>query len=278
MKIVVTGNGRSGSWVIRGDQLGKAIGAEVAPKATRIVGADLVIGVKRIDPALHRQINGSRLVWDVVDAWPQQDGINAWTRARCMVWLTEQITAIRPHAIVAATQKMAEDVREVFSGPVLVLPHHARPHQVLNPICHSVCNVGYEGGAQYLGQWAFDLMAECKRRRWTFSPSPVRLAHLDIVIAVRSHQGYASRNWKSNVKLANAQATGTPFIGNREAGYLETACGAELWADDMDEMRQAFDALTDQPARQAAHEKLLAARPSLEEVAATYRAGLETLA
>lgn len=278
MRIIITGNGRSGSWAIRGQQLAEAIGAEAAPKAIRFIGADIVVGVKRIDPALYRQINGARLVWDVVDAWPQQGGINDWSRGQCMAWLEGQIAAIRPHAIVAATLKMADDVREVFSGPVLALPHHARPHQVLNPICHTVCNVGYEGGTQYLGQWACDLMAECKRRRWAFTPSPVRLAHLDIVVAVRAHQGYASRNWKSGVKLANAQATGTPFVGNREAGYLETSCGVERWADDMDQMREAFDELEDQRTRQAVHEKLLAARPSIEDVAATYRAWLETLA
>lgn len=272
-RIVVTGNGKSGSWQIRGAQLGKAIGAKVDPKAAS-VEADIAIAVKRFDGL---RLNGAKLVWDVVDAWPQPGGINDWDREQCLKWLRAQITAIRPHAIVAATQQMAIDAREVFDGPILALPHHARPHQVLNPICHSIACVGYEGGAQYLGKWEFDLMAECKRRRWHFETNPQRLAHLDVVVAVRAHQGYASRNWKSNVKLANAQGSGTPFIGNREAGYRETASGAELWADSMAEMRLALDALSDVNTRRAAADKLLAAQPTIEAVAETYRAWLESL-
>lgn len=274
-RIIVTGNGKSGSYMIRGAQLGKAIGAEVVPKATS-VDADIVVVVKRFDPAMRR--NGAKLVWDVVDSWPQPNGVNNWDRRQCLKWLADQVAAIKPHAIVAATQKMAADLADVFDGPILALPHHARPHQVLNPICHKLCIVGYEGSAAYLGSWAFELQAECKRRGWAFVTNPVRLAHLDAVVAVRASQGYASLNHKSNVKLANAQGSGTPFIGNREAGYLETdTTHAAHWADNMAEMRRAFDALEDDKVRQQTAIKLLAAAPKLEAVAETYRAWLETL-
>ena len=38
MKILMTGTGNSGSWRIRGEQLGAAIGADVIPRATEVNG------------------------------------------------------------------------------------------------------------------------------------------------------------------------------------------------------------------------------------------------
>lgn len=72
------------------------------------------------------------------------------------------------------------------------------------------------------------------------------------MVAVRGKPwgGYVSKHWKSNVKLANAHGSGTPFIGNRESGYEETATGAEYWADNMDEMRMALDWLESQTTRE----------------------------
>lgn len=275
MKVVVTGNGHSGSWCIRGAQLGRAIGAEVAPHAKRFDGADIVIAVKRAPKYLVPK--SAKLVWDVVDAWPQPNGVNHWERRQCLKWLREQIAAIKPHAIVAATQVMATDLREVFDGPILALPHHARPNQVPNPISWQIREVGFEGGMQYLGHWTEDISRECQRRGWHFTLNPTRLAHVDVVVAVRACQAYASRSYKSNVKLANAQGSGTPFIGNREAGYLETVSGAEHFADDMVEMRHAFDALTDVKARREASDQLLAGTITLDDMADTYRKWLKSL-
>lgn len=274
-RVLVTGNGKSGSWLIRGAQLGKAIGAMVEPKVRSFNGADIVVTVKRAPEA--KVPKSAKLVWDVVDAWPQPQGANEWSRAQCLKWMREQIATLRPHAIVAATQRMASDVREVFGGPILALPHHARPGQVPNPICDQIRVIGYEGGVQYLGKWVEALTAECERRGWQFVTNPKRLAHVDVVVAVRAHQGYASRHWKSNVKLANAQGTGTPFVGNRESGYMETCSGAERWADSMAEMREALDSLTDINERRAARDKLLSVQPTLGAVATTYRNWLEGL-
>ena len=274
-KVLVTGNGKSGSWHIRGAQLGQAIGADVIPKARAVKGADITVIVKRIDMELIRNAR-TPIVYDIVDGWPQPIG-NTWDRKQCLHWLESQIKLIKPHAIVAATRAMAHDVKVLFGGPVLALPHHARPNQTVNPIAPTMRVVGYEGGVQYLGKWHADMVTECMKRGWSFVTNPACLADLDVVVAVREAQGYAARNWKSGVKLANAQGTGTPFIGCREAGYEETASGAELWADDMREMRAALGKLEDANVRRDASETLYSARPKLEDVAATYRKWLETL-
>lgn len=271
MNVLVTGNGKSGSWKIRGEQLGAAIGATVLPRAAAVVGYDLVVAVKR--PPL---VTGVPIVYDILDAWPQPAG-NAWGKPECMTWLRKSVAAIRPVGIVAATRAMAADCAE-FGVPVLALPHHARPGLGRNPIREQVQVVGYEGAEHYIVGWRPLIEDECRRRGWRLVVNPARLADVDIVLALRGATGYAPRHWKSNVKLANAQASGTPFIGCREAGYMETAVGAcEKWADTPEELAQAFDALTPQGERRRAAQWMLSVAPTLDQLAGTYRAWLETL-
>jgi len=271
VKILVTGSGTSGSWVIRGEQLGAAIGAVVLPKASAAAGYHLVVAVKR--PPLVRNIP---MVYDVVDAWPQPVG-NSWAKPECMAWLRQRIQELRPVGIVAATQAMAADCAE-FGVPVLALAHHARPGLARNPIREQVQVVGYEGSEAYITAWRPVVEAECRRRGWKFVVNPARLADVDVVLALRDATGYAPRHWKSNVKLANAQGSGTPFIGCREAGYMETAIGnCEKWADTPKELAQAFDALAPQGERRRAAQWMLSVAPCLTQLAGTYRAWLEKL-
>lgn len=270
MRVLFTGRGNGGSWKIRGEQLGNAVGATVKPNAIKLK-ADLCVIVKR-DVPRDRSVP---VVFDVVDSWPQPHG-NEWAYPQCMQWLRGQIAAIRPIGIVAATGVMADDCAE-FGVPVLRLPHHARPGQAINSIRDRVKVVGYEGGVRYLGKWQAVLEKECTKRGWRFVTNPPQLADLDIVVALRQATGYAARNWKSNVKAANAQATGTPFICQRSSGYVETSTGGECLADTEAELTAALDILTDIQARRTAHEMLRTGTITLESVAATYRSWLESL-
>lgn len=272
MKVLVTGSGKSGSWQIRGEQLGMAVGATVIPNARDVAAFDLVVCVKRVSPELVDRVRaaGVPLVWDVVDAWPQPAG-NEWTEEQCRAWLKARIEQIKPDAIVTATKAMAADCGGFF------LPHHARPSLERNPIRREVQTVGYEGG-DYLGRWRAMVEAECERRGWVFVVNPARLADVDIVVALRDAAGYAPRHWKSAVKLSNAQGSGTPFIGNREAGYLEQAIGtAEKWADTPEELKAAFDALTPHKERARAAGWMHAAAPTLSAVAQRYATWLAAL-
>lgn len=277
MNIIVTGRGTSGSWVIRGEQLGAAIGATVEPNASKLKGYDLGIVVKRApSDLLHRiKVAGLPIVLDVLDAWPQPAG-NDWSRDDCMAWLRGKLNELRPIALVAATQAMAHDCAE-FGVPVLALPHHTRPGQIRNPIRDRVQRVGYEGGAQYLGPWEEWLRNECARRGWEFKVNPPALAALDIAVAVRNAKGYAAKYWKSNVKMANAQGSGTPCIINSEAGYTETQSGAEYFADTKEEFAASFDALADKGARKSAQERMIPYAPQLDRIANEYRAWLNQL-
>lgn len=278
-RVVVTGNGKSGSWKIRGAQLGAAIGAEVTPHAVSLSRADLLVIVKRVDP---RSLTAARtaklkIVWDVVDAWPQPHG-NLWARVTCLEWLERTIKTVKPYAIIAATQTMTHDIAEIgFKGPVLALPHHARPGQTINPIRREVKTVGYEGGVAYLGKWQHILETECWRRNWKFVLNPSQLADLDIVVALREADGYAAKNWKSNVKLANAQGSGTPIICNSEEGYLETTSGAEEWAGSPQHLSKALDCLTLHAIRENVSTIMQSCAPTLASMASSYRTWLESL-
>jgi hypothetical protein len=74
MNVLIVGNGK-GSWQIRGEQLGAAIGARVTsyPKAEDWQWADVAVLVKRAGMiyAPLAQAAGVPIVWDAVDFWRQ---------------------------------------------------------------------------------------------------------------------------------------------------------------------------------------------------------------
>lgn len=277
MNLLFTGRGTSGSWVIRGEQLGGAMGATVLPNALDVAAFDLAVVVKRAPQDLLQRLHraGVPIVWDIVDAWPQPHG-NAWGRAEGINWLAGMISTIRPRALVAATQAMAADCK-VFGLPVLALPHHARPGLQRTPI-RPLGVVGYEGSPAHLGSWRPWLEDECQRRGLRFVVNPASINDLDIVVALRELTGHAARHWKSNVKLANAQASGTPIICARESGYLETAIGGELFVGSANDVLAALEFLTPREHRAQAADRLVAAPVALERIAATYAGWLRSVA
>lgn len=275
MKLLITGRGTSGSWIVRGSQLGHAIGATVQPQANSLKGYDLVILVKRPTADLLARIRqrGLPVVWDVVDAWPQPVG-NSWDEQKAKEWLAREIEVIKPLAIVAATERMAEDCRGVST---LALPHHGRPGQGINPVRDKIRKIGYEGSERHLGRWSLDLEQECKRRGIEWDVNPAKLTDLDIVVAVREETGYAPMHYKSNVKLANAQITGTPCILAKESGYIETSSGGEMWAEDLAAVSKAIDYLAPRDRRLAASTLLRTKDVSLETTARRYLEWLSRL-
>jgi hypothetical protein len=278
MNLIITGRGTSGSWKIRGEQLGAAIGAAVQANANKLSGFDLGIVVKRAPADLMHRMRVARLpvVYDVVDGWPQPVGNHEWRRTECMQWLRRQVSEIKPVGIVASTKVMATDCAE-FGLPVLALPHHARPGQRRNPIRERVQRVGYEGAPQYLGRWQERIERYCRSKGWEFLMDPAGLDAVDIVVAVRDCAGYAAQKWKSNVKLANAQGSGTPCIVDSEAAYVETATGGEVFVSEPNDVSAAFESLETEEARQKASRQLQTGTLTLERVATEYKQWLTAL-
>lgn len=274
MDVLITGRGTSGSWEIRGRQLGAALGARVEPMA-ETVNEPVAVVVKRAPDRLLRSLRGRLLVWDVVDAFPQPSS-DSWTQDQCLRWLDHEVERIRPNAIIAATERMAVDCRR-YGVPVLCLPHHHRPDIARNPIRERIEVVGYEGSPRYIVGWSRVIERECSRIGARFVVNPSALADVDVVLALRDSKGYAPRQWKSNVKLANAHGSGTPWIGCREAGYLETASGAEYWADTPAELAIALDWLADRCAREYVADRLVQKAFPLEAAAERLKTLLRSL-
>lgn len=275
LNILFTGKSGSGSWSIRGEQLGAAMGATVKPMATasELKSCDLAVVVKRTPPQLLSAIraSGVRWVYDVVDAYPQPVS-SAWTRAEAVKWVRNRITALRPDAVIWPTKAMADDCW--VDLPSTVLYHHHRPGIAENPVRDEMKVVGYEGASAFLGEWRVVLEESCIRRGWRFVVNPPSLSDVDAVVALRGSRvdSYVTRHFKSNVKLANAHASGTPFLGQPECGYKETADGSEKWVETPTQLRQALDALQPREARLRVPK-----RYSVEDAAADLSAFLHAL-
>jgi len=274
MRVLITGKGGSGSWAIRGVQAGTAIGAQVVPMASvaQIAVVSVVIGVKRIPDSLLHAIHqtGTPFVWDVVDAFPQPE-CTGWTREQSIAWLHSEIDRLKPSAIIWPNTRMADDA--AWSGLQEVIYHHHRPGIEINPIREKIQTIAYEGSPRYLEGWAEAISEECNRLGAAFLVNPESLAAADVVIAVRGPRwnGYAQRHWKSNVKLANAHASGTAFIGMRERGYIETQSFSERWVQDPQDLRVALESLEPQSARQHVAARFGRSALTLEHVAQQYR-------
>lgn len=281
MKILVTGKGGgAGSWAVRGQQLGEALGAVVRPLASRddVRACDLAIVVKRTPASVMEALRAERRRWvlDVVDFYPQPSS-SGWSRDEAVRWVRARIGELQPSAVIWPNRQMAVDC--AVDLPSIVLYHHHRPGIALNPIRERVRAVGYEGQPAYLAQWASPLERECARRGWRFVVNPAQLAELDIVVAARggAWDGYVPSHWKSNVKLANAHGSGTPFVGQLERGYVETASGAERWISEPKHLRAIFDALECRSTRAAVQERFLASAYPVERAATDLGAFLRAL-
>ena len=279
LNVLFTGRGTSGSWQCRGVQLGGRIGT-VKPRAKLqdMLEHDLIVLVKRPAPGQIDAIrkSGKPWVWDVVDFYPQPE-CTRWDRDKAISWVRKQIRSFNPTGVVWPNAKMQADCG---GGPSeCVVYHHHRIDIAANPIRDNVSTVGYEGSERYLGRWGKAIKAECKARGWEFAVNKGVHADWDICVAFRddAFNGYAQKHWKSNVKLANCHGSGTPFIGPREHGYLETLTGRELFVDSQSEISAAFDALEPVAVRRIISHDFLFSRLSIDSVVRKYSDYLRAL-
>lgn len=218
MNILMLGRGK-GSWQIRGQQLGAAIGARVtsAPSEADWHWAETVILVKRADPTWIQRAHALKLrvVWDAVDFWPQPLE-NRATETRARQLLRRQLDVIRPDLWIAATESMARE-----GG--IYLPHHSRPGLVPTQPRETMQVVGYDGNPLYLDAWGAAIKAVCKAHGWQFIVNPQDLSTVDLLVAFRGGpwDGWICREWKSGVKLVNAIAAGRPIITQDSAAWRE---------------------------------------------------------
>lgn len=277
MKVIITGRGKSGSWKIRGDQLGQAIGATIAPRYNNFDGYDRVIAVKRLNDEFLQAVrkSGRPWIWDIVDAYPQPES-RSWSEYQAISWLQKAVERAKPRAMVFPTTQMKVDSK--FQGPCLVLPHHAWLKYSRQAIRPEVQKIGYEGGEQYLGKWGPKIIKVCADRNWQFIVNG-DLTECDIGVALRDPLSYADKNWKSNVKIANLQALGLPILCTSEASYKEFASGGEfmIHEDFCDSIGAVLHHMSNYDIRKDIHDIAPDPRFALETVAEEYKRWLLAL-
>lgn len=270
MNVLITGRGGSGSWQIRAVQIGDALKAQVKPYASAqdCAWADVIVAVKRVPDDLLKVIrkSGKPWVYDIVDAYPQKECWQ-WSRDESIAWVHKHLAHLEPNHVIWPNRRMMEDC-----GNGTVIYHHARPKQPKNPIRERFVTVGYEGAPAYIAAWQPILEAECQKRGLVWQPNPGPLDMLDAVVALRGpkHNGYPQQHWKSNVKLANAHGTGTPFIGHPEDGYLETQTGKEYFVTTREQLGMALDWLEPHYVRHAISRAFLDSARTLKQAASEY--------
>jgi len=271
VNVLIVGSGK-GSWMMRGQQLGAAIGARVTSQPTDDYWrwAELAVLVKKAGasfaPDAHRF--GVPVVWDALDCWRQPDD-NRWTESYAKSRFQAQIDAIRPMLVIGATQAMAEACEGVF------VPHHSWQGLTPTPAREQVRTVAYQGNAAYLGTWAGALQKACTKRGWTFAVNPSDLSTADILVAFRDGpwDGWICREWKSGVKIVNAIAAGRPLISQNSAAVRELQPDGSI-VERPSELAAALDFWSDRDARQAvvARARDVAERFTLSTIARDYLA------
>lgn len=224
---------------MRGIQIGAALGARVSsqPTETDWRWADVAILVKKHAEAWAPQAHrfGVPIIWDVLDCWAQPTD-NKWTIDNGKRYVAAVAKRIKPVAMIAATQRMAEDIGGVY------IPHHCRIGLQPTPPRERVSIVAYDGSERYLGAWEPAIRNECARRGWSFVINPPDLSRADILVAFRDGpwDGPICRAWKSGVKHVNAICAGRPIVGQPCAANSElNPIGATL--ESQANLSQAFD-------------------------------------
>jgi hypothetical protein len=257
MKILFTGKPNKGSWQIRAVQMAEGF-ATCIPFATekQCRQFDFIVAVKHVPQEVVKAIraSGKPWAWDVVDPYPQPT-CAAWSKQMAINWLRVRLNDLKPSVACWATDQMKQDIDQ---GGV-VIPHHYRPSIAVNPIREQIRVIGYEGSPRYLANWAVALYKAADEIGAEFVERPLSLSLCDVVVAVRGGDAdcYATQNWKSNVKLANAHGSGTPFVGQPSAGYLETACGYEKWVLSPQQLPEALNQLGPQSIRKEISDRFL---------------------
>lgn len=276
MNILIAG-GSKGSGVIRGQQLGAAIGASVEARPGRYWGAvDVAVLLKKsaVQVGAEAKKTGARLVWDVLDWWEQPD-----ENALPIQEHIAKVHAVRDRVglslLVGATKQMAEDIGGVY------LPHHSRPGLAPTPIRPDAKVVAYEGTPKYLGPWRKEIEYACARLGLVFLVNPPSLSDADILVAFRGEKwdGEVCQRWKSGVKYVNAIAAGRPILTNHSAGFNEIQPFGQV-VESPDHLLAAMRAMVPAQTRQQCLDvsQARAGAFSLETVARQYRGMLATVA
>jgi len=144
---------------------------------------------------------------------------------------------------------------EFVPNPVTIYHHH-KPWLKPTTIKQRPEIVGYEGNAEYLGEWADTAKMICAEIGMRFAVNPEDFQHIDIGFAARGgpHGSLMASRYKSNVKLANFYGAGIPCVMQAsEVSYRETDNGKVLFFTNPDQLRLCLKQLMFHSTRFAIH-------------------------
>tara|TARA_B100001093_G_scaffold390878_1_gene377263 strand:+ start:3177 stop:4157 length:981 start_codon:yes stop_codon:yes gene_type:complete len=232
-------NTSAGSWEIRGKQIAamranwKAINK---PNEAIISESDIICVVKKPNFKL---INLARkknkpIVYDIVDSWEQPNDDALYINDnQAKKLFSKKWNEINADAYIFPTKNMEKILGNLVNNKATIY-HHYWPHIKINPIRKNIKKVGYEG-VGFLGEWEKRIEKICKKRDIEFIINPNEFTDMDIVVLTRGgdYASYLARNFKSNVKLANAMGSGTPaLIHYNEMSAHDTDSGDSLFFTD----------------------------------------------
>lgn len=278
MTVSFVGYEGKGTWQIRARQIAQVIEGRIDSQLLKPAKCKVVILIKMPEKPLLARIKKFNLpiIWDIQDCWPQNDKVNMNNNDKdtMMEWLYSSLQYVNPSIVLSTSTKMKDDI-ESLGYKTTLIHHHCRPKIIINPIREQLTTVGIEGTPKQVGSWVPKLEKICEKLGLKFvsnlESNRDQLYHFDVLVTQREHTGYASKNWKSNVKLANAHGSGTPSIFTREQSYIDTAIGFEHWADTEEEIIESLIKLKDYELRKKIHTEFLKHTNTIDNVAAQYK-------
>lgn len=218
INVCFTGKSSAGSWQIRGDQIAaKRLNWFATNKPTKsdLERSDLICVVKKPDLGIvdlaHEM--GKPIVYDIIDSWAQPDeGISCPDVQTARALFSRLWGRINADGYIFPTRQMENDLGLLVKERITIY-HHYWPQIQKNPIRKTVKTIGYEG-ADFLGEWLPFFKKVCEKRNIEFVVNPENYTDMDIVVLARggAHGSFLARNYKSNIKLANAYGSGTPAL------------------------------------------------------------------
>ena len=218
LNVCFSSRSSAGAWQIRGEQIAamrtnwEAINE---PSEDDLKRFDLFCFVKKPDLGIIERVRktGKPIVFDIVDSWAQpEDGLEHRDIHSARKLFGSLWKRVNADGYIFPTKRMHQDLGLLIKNGVTIYHHYWPPIQK-NPVRETVNIVGYEG-ANYLGEWKALIEKICSDRGIRFVANPENYTDLDIVVLARGgeHGSFLAKNYKSNVKLANAYGSGTPAL------------------------------------------------------------------
>ena len=166
LRVCFYGRGDTGSYIVRALQIAEMRSGWTATSrllAEHYMDCDVVCFVKLLERRkveLLRQL-GKRVVLDLLDCWNQpDDGLRLSDLEAAQAFFSARLRALKFDAVIYPNRAMRDDLAHLLP-PGEVIYHHYHPdlEERVVPVREQARTVGYQGRANYLGEWRGEIEA-----------------------------------------------------------------------------------------------------------------------